>query len=523
VLIPVAGLAVAAAAATALTAGPSPLRIVDAGASVGCSVSYSVSSQWNTGFTAAVTVTNVGSPVTSWTLRYGYSGNQSLSQGWSGNWSQSGSSVTVTNAAWNGTLATGGSAQLGANFAYSGSNPAPAAFTLNGTACTGSATASAAPVTSSAAPAPTPSATAPAPSPTPTPTPSAPAAPPTSSGTAPQLQVSGNALVNAQGQPVVLRGVDRSGTEFACVQNFGIFDGPSDQASVTAMKSFGINAVRVPLNEACWNGESYVNAAYSGAAYQSAIENYVSLLNSSGIVAILDLHWTDGAYTGASSACSSSQATCQKPMPDTAQAVPFWTSVAKTFKGNNAVVFDLFNEPFPEKAANGDETEGWSCWLSGGSSCAGIGYSVAGMQALVNAVRGTGATNVLMLAGLEWANDLTGWLAHEPTDPDHDLAASWHSYNFNACSTPSCWTSQIAPVIAKVPVITGEIGENDCADTYVNPLMSWLDSEHASYLAWAWNTDFNCASGPGLITSYDGTPTAYGAGVESHLSALAGS
>src|ERR1700721_1102499 len=111
VLIPVAGLAVAAAAATALTAGPSPLRIVDAGASVGCSVSYSVSSQWNTGFTAAVTVTNVGSPITSWTLRYGYSGNQSLSQGWSGNWSQAGSSVTVANAAWNGTRAPGGSAQ----------------------------------------------------------------------------------------------------------------------------------------------------------------------------------------------------------------------------------------------------------------------------------------------------------------------------------------------------------------------------------------------------------------------------
>jgi endoglucanase len=265
----------------------------------------------------------------------------------------------------------------------------------------------------------------------------------------------------------------------------------------------------------------YVNSAYSGAAYQSAIEKYVSLLNASGMVAILDLHWTDGAYAGAFSACSAAQATCQKPMPDAAQAVPFWMSVARTFKGNDAVVFDLFNEPYPEKADNGDEAAGWACWLSGGT-CAGIDYPAAGMQTLVNAVRGTGASNVLMLGGLEWANDLTGWLANEPADPDHDLAASLHSYNFNACSTQSCWTAQIAPVMAKVPVIAGEIGENDCADSYINPLMSWLDSEHASYLAWAWNTDFNCSSGPGLITSYDGTPTAFGAGFESHISALAG-
>jgi endoglucanase len=321
---------------------------------------------------------------------------------------------------------------------------------------------------------------------------------------------------------VVLHGIDRSGTEYACVQGNGIFDGPSDQASITAMKSWGVNAVRVPLNEACWNAESYVDSAYSGANYQAAIEAYVNLLNDNGIVAILDLHWTDGLYTGTSAGCSSAEAVCQKPMPDTAESVPFWTSVATAFKGNDAVIFDLFNEPYPERADNYNETEGWQCWLNGGSDCVGISYSVAGMQTLVNAVRSTGASNVIMLGGLEYSNDLTQWLSYEPTDPDHNLVASWHSYNFNTCSTQSCWTSQVAPVIAQVPVIAGEIGENDCADTYIDPLMTWLDSENTSYLAWAWNADFNCSTGPGLITDYNGDPTAYGAGYESHLQALAG-
>ncbi len=321
--------------------------------------------------------------------------------------------------------------------------------------------------------------------------------------------------MNSSNQQVVLWGVDRSGGEYSCVQGNGFFDGPMDQTAVTAIKSWGNTAVRVPLNEACWNSESYVPAADAGAAYQNAVKTYVNLLNANGIVAILDLHWTDGLYTGNSAGCSNATATCQKPMPDSAQAIPFWTSVANTFKGNNAVIFDLFNEPFASRAT-GNTTTGWQCWRDGGN-CAGINFPVAGMQSMVNAVRSTGASNVILLGGEEFSNDLTQWLAFKPTDPMNNLAASWHSYNFNTCSTQSCWTSQIAPVIAQVPLIAGEIGENDCAGNYINPLMTFLDSQHTSYLAWAWNADFACSSGPGLITDYTGTGTAYGAAFKAHL------
>jgi endoglucanase len=339
------------------------------------------------------------------------------------------------------------------------------------------------------------------------------------SGSAPSLHVSGNRLVNAQGRSVVLHGVDRSGGEYQCVHGFGIWDGPMNQASLTAMKRWDVNAVRVPLNEACWNGQSYVLRQYRGASYRRAVEAYVRLLNRNGMVAILDLHWSDGLYTGPSMGCSSARAECQKPMPDAAQSVPFWSSVARTFRDNDSVIFDLFNEPYPDFAAGATETEAWRCWLHGGQ-CTGITYRVAGMQSLVDAVRGAGASNVIMLGGLAYANDLTQWLGHEPLDPDHNLVASWHSYNFNTCDTRSCWVRQIAPVIAHVPVIAGEIGENDCADTYIDPLMRWLDSKRTSYLAWAWNADFNCSSGPSLISSYSGTATSYGKGYRAHLRSL---
>jgi endoglucanase len=350
----------------------------------------------------------------------------------------------------------------------------------------------------------------------PAPPPPAETHPPTA---APQLHVSGNELVNASGTRVVLRGVDRSGTEFECVQDHGIFDGPSDQASITPMRMWHINAVRIPLNEACWDGESYVNPAYAGATYQHAIEAYVKLLNSDGMVAILDLHWTNGAYTGSASQCSSARAVCQKPMPDLS-AIRFWKSVAGAFKGNDAVIFDLFNEPYPEIADHGNETEGWRCWLYGGS-CAGIPYPVAGMQSLVNAVRSSGASNVIMLGGLDWANDLTHWLSYMPSDPDHNLAASWHSYDHNVCNTMSCWTGQISPVIARVPVIAGEIGERGCGSSYLQKVTAWLDSESTSYLAWAWDVAHGpCPGGSGLISSYNGIPTSRGAGYKAVLQSL---
>jgi endoglucanase len=338
---------------------------------------------------------------------------------------------------------------------------------------------------------------------------------------APRLRVSGPLLVNQDNQPVILRGVDRSGGEYACVQGQGIFVGPADQSSVSAMKSWGINAVRLPLNEACWNGESYAPRRYSGKTYQHVVESYVNLLVANGITVILDLHWTDGRYTGPSHGCSSAEAVCQKPMPDAAQSIPFWASVASIFKGNGNIIFDLFNEPYPDRALSSPRAA-WQCWLHGGGYCSpGIDYQVAGMQNLVDAVRSAGANNVIMVGGLSFSNNLTQWLQHTPYDPDHALIASWHSYNFNSCSAEECWQAEIAPVIARIPVIADEIGENDCGDRYVTPLMSWLDQRATGYLAWSWNPAPACNGMENLITGSAGTPTAYGAGIRAHLRSLA--
>ena len=258
--------------------------------------------------------------------------------------------------------------------------------------------------------------------------------------------MSGNKIVTAGGQPYRLLGVNRSSGEYACVQGKGQWDsGPVDQASVDAMKTWNIHAVRIPLNEECWLG---VNGSPSGATYQQGVKDYVNLLVANGINPILDLHWTWGAYTNSPDwHCKDEHAICQKPMPDARYAPQFWTGVANTFKGNDAVVFDLFNEPYPDMPAEWNKTLGWQCLRDGGT-CTGIPYEVAGMQDLVDAVRATGATNLLMVSGLEWTNDMREWLAYKPNDPLNNIAASWHAYSFNACANVSCWDSQIAPLAA---------------------------------------------------------------------------
>jgi endoglucanase len=329
----------------------------------------------------------------------------------------------------------------------------------------------------------------------------APARPASPARPAPAVRVAGNRLVDGAGRTIRLIGVDRSGTEYACAQGWGIFDGPSSPSSVAAMRAWHVDVVRVPLNEDCWLGINGVKQGLGGLAYQHAIEGYVRTLNAAGLVAILDLHW---------SAPGSELATGQQLMADTSHSVAFWSSVARTFRSNRSVLFDLYNEPHDIS---------WSCWRDGCTTAAG--WQTAGMQQLLDAVRSAGATQPVLVAGLSWAGDLGGWLRNAPTDPLHQLVASAHIYNFSACNAAPCWNATVAPVARSVPVVTGEIGENDCASAFVRRYMEWADRHGVSYLGWTWDT-WNCRSGPALISSYAGTPTPFGAGFKAHLAALAG-
>ena len=356
---------------------------------------------------------------------------------------------------------------------------------------------------SSGAPAPT---TTPAPTATPGPT-STPL-PTAAPGSVSPVHVQGNHIVNALGQQVVIHGVNRAGTEYACIQGWGMFDGAHDLASVLAIRSWRTNAVRVPLNEDCWLSINGAAAAYSGAIYQQAVKDYVNLLTQNGLYAIVDLHWSGPGTV---------QATQQQPMPDTDHSIAFWTQVATAFKGNGAVILEPFNEPWPD--SNRNTTAAWTCWRDGGT-CAGVAYQVAGMQTLVNTIRGTGAANVIALGGVQYSNTLSQWLTYKPSDPLNNLVAAWHIYNFQGCSNSSCYDSQAAPVAAQVPLLATEVGTDTCDAAYFNTLLNWLDAHQSGYLAWTWNTWGAACGAIALVSDLTGTPTTYGQLYKTHLANL---
>ena len=398
-------------------------------AAAGCAVTYQNTSAWQSsptsgGFNTTLAITNLGDPVSHWTLTFTLPAGQTRTGGWNATFTGT-TSVSATDAGWNGSIGTGATnASVGLQGewtrATAGSTPPtplpqPTNFALNGVACTGGTTSPSPSASSSSggnqAPAvaltnPTAGQTFTAPatvnfaatasdpggsvarvdflngstvlgsdttSPytfawanvpagtysvsaravdnlgaTTTTTPiSIRVNAPNTGGAAPALHVSGNHLVTAAGahvpaagrQPVQRRVRLRAGQGH-------VGQRPADQASVDAMKAWNIHAVRIPLNEECWLGT--VTARPAAPPTSRRVKDYVNLLVANGINAdpgpALDLRRVHRQRLGLLGRPR------HLPEADAGRAVraEFWTSVATAFKGNNAVVFDLFNEPYPD-------------------------------------------------------------------------------------------------------------------------------------------------------------------------------
>lgn len=331
------------------------------------------------------------------------------------------------------------------------------------------------------------------------------------------LRVAGAHLVD-RGKVVRLLGVNRSGTEYMCLGGFGdVFDGPHDQRSVAAMRSWRVNAVRVPLNESCWLGVGRLRRW--ARHYRLEIARFVRLLRRNHLYVILESHVA---------APGRGIARDLLPMPSAASAPAFWRSAARSFRSTSGIAFDLYNEPYDVS---------WHCWLRGclvprrvsefkGRSHPA--YRAAGMQALLRAVRSTGARQPVLVGGLAFSRDLSRWLRFRPRDPARQLVASLHTYGpadsiFAAPCLAAC-RADVERIALRYPVVTGELGEYDCAHGYIDDFMSWADREGISYLGWAWNAvapgGWQCGSGPALINTYRGAPTAFGVGLRDHLRSL---
>ncbi|MCB0859267.1 MAG: cellulase family glycosylhydrolase [Solirubrobacterales bacterium] len=346
---------------------------------------------------------------------------------------------------------------------------------------------------------------------------------------APEPVVEGHRIIDSlTSARFVPHGVNFPGYEYSCQQGWSYGeDGtePEDiDSTVAAIASWKINTVRLPLNQDCWLGDDGLpTGGLTVNGYRQSVEDFVDALNAAGIVAIVDLHWSGPNGVIADGL---------RPMPDNRSAA-FWSSVATRFRDYPSVIFDLFNEP--HSRWNADDTKvftlGWDCWANGGcyapvepDTAATSGhkwYRTTGLATLTEVVRNAGATQPIILSGIDYANDLRGWLANAPDDDQ--LIAGFHNYPEQRCRTTACWNKEIAPLNEKVPVLAAEFGQNGCdRNGHVNRFMDWADDHVIGYLAWAWWSlpDLGCHNFA-LVSDLDGTPLgAVGNALHDHLATL---
>jgi endoglucanase len=348
------------------------------------------------------------------------------------------------------------------------------------------------------------------------------------------VHISGNRFIGIGGLALRLIGVNRSGTEYACAGpvagggfGYGVFQGPADDRSIRAMLRWDINAVALPLNEACWlGGYAGLNPKFTGARYRAAIVRYVERLNHFGIYVVLRL---SGAAPGDHAYGSDPSSTDEIPMADSDHSVAFWASLAATFKPNRMVLFHTFDEP---------HHVGWECLLRGctttdapnGTNRYGA-YSTAGNQMIVDTIRAAGARQPIILSGPGFAGDLSGWKRYLPHDPARQLAADVSSFDYSDFVVSH--QAELRRFARQHAVIVGGFGDTHCTSAYSRKLMGIMDSINQSYLAWTWNTvqDYGGCSNALLDDAsapingqpagyYTARPSGYGRGVRDHLQRL---
>lgn len=319
-------------------------------------------------------------------------------------------------------------------------------------------------------------------------------------------------------EDVPLRGVNLSGAEYACVEGWAIWDTPTgtvpnDVLDAIAGWAPGINAVRLPVNETCWLGQvgeaAGVPAAYRGVNYRQSVRDVVDGLTARGLYTIVDLHRT---------APGTARSQRQDRMANREHSLDFWHSAASTFAGNQRVLFGAYNEPYDI---------GWRCWRDGGcelrSANGGQRFRAAGVDELIAAIRDTGATNPILIAGPRWAEAARGMLKWRPSDPLDKLAVDVHIYDFNGIDTAKEFEAEYAPVAAEYPMVIGEIGPglakhtepDSCSrkairdNAFIEGTLDWADTNDVGYTAWAWNPWADQASACWALTKdWNGTPTA---------------
>ncbi len=201
-------------------------------------------------------------------------------------------------------------------------------------------------------------------------------------------------------------------------------------------------------------------------------------------------------------------------MPDS-HSLDFWTFVANRYKSNPLVMFDLFNEPRLSASDLGGKDALWNIWQNGGTvtgTTDGSNGTYVGMQTVVNTVRATGATNIVIAEGTGGDHDLSGLATHALTGPNiaYGTEPSLRLLGNVPNYTPAQWATNLGIPSQTYPIMTeaflGTPGTVDCdpaSPTMFPQLVSYLQANHLGMIY------FTLDAGEGVVGNNLVQPTTF--------------
>lgn len=319
----------------------------------------------------------------------------------------------------------------------------------------------------------------------------------------------GNQIVDANGRPFLLHGAQIE-TPFNYIKSWEQGKRPTQMLSPTLFHTMAqqwhMNALRLPTSN--WEYAKFTSD------YMSQLDQVVQEANQAGLYVILDLH--DNVKAG-------SPYTSKDSDVPKAEDVTYWKAIAAHFKTNPMVMFDLYNEP---------QESSWNEWLNGGGTSSD-GATIVGFQDLVNAVRSTGAQQMIVVepgssGGGKSNQNATGaeeggWANFPISDAIHDSNIMYSLHVYQTIVQPDSYqTAKWGPLLGKYPLYYGEwafltngAGKSAVAhcqslptngaqaNQVVTNFLNYMASVHASWTAWEFAPHYMVQD----YTSY--TPTTF--------------
>lgn len=296
-----------------------------------------------------------------------------------------------------------------------------------------------------------------------------------------QVSVRGNKFVTADGKEIVFRGLDTSDPDKLSK------DGHWNKRYFEEMKAWGANIVRFPVHPSAWRRQGQEN-------YLKLLDQGVQWAKELGMYVIIDWHSIGNLRSEL----------YQHPMYETTrkETYEFWRTMAMHYKDNTAVAFfELFNEPTVFNGQLG--VCSWSDWK-------------AMMEEVIIIVRANGARAVPLVAGFNWAYDLTE-IAKDPVKAE-GIAYVSHPYPMKREKPwETKWSNDWGYVAEKYPVFLTEIGFCGPDDkgahipvisdeSYGDAITGYCAEKGISYTVWVFDPNWS----PMLFSDWDFTPTRQG-------------